>query len=112
MELQHQEDSIRHLDGQGAILPGGNSRQLGRSGNIQSSDTIPNINGMTINNKFKLGELVYLKTDPEQMARIIISLQISVDGGLLYKLAIGMSEQWHYEVEISREKDIVLATQN
>lgn len=67
---------------------------------------------MTINNKFKLGEMVYLKTDPEQMARIIISLQISVDGGLLYKLAIGMSEQWHYEAEISRDRDVVLVTQN
>jgi hypothetical protein len=67
---------------------------------------------MTINNKFKLGEMVFLRTDPEQMARIVIAIQVSVDGGLLYKLAIGMSEQWHYEAEISRERDVVLSTQN
>jgi hypothetical protein len=59
---------------------------------------------MTINNKFKLGETVYLKTDPDQFSRIIVALQLTVDGGLLYKLAINMSEQWHYEVEITREK--------
>lgn len=59
---------------------------------------------MTINNKFKLGEMVYLRTDPDQFARIIVAIQITVDGGMLYKLAIGMNEQWHYEVELTREK--------
>lgn len=59
---------------------------------------------MTINNKFKLGEVVFLRTDPEQFARIIVAIQLTVDGGMLYKLAVGMNEQWHYEVEITREK--------
>lgn len=59
---------------------------------------------MTINNKFKLGEVVYLRTDPDQFSRIIVAIQITVDGGMLYKLAIGMNEQWHYEVELTREK--------
>lgn len=59
---------------------------------------------MTINNRFKLGELVYLRTDPDQFPRIIVALQITADGGMLYKLAIGMNEQWHYEIEIAREK--------
>lgn len=59
---------------------------------------------MTINNKFKLGEVVFLRTDPDQFARIIVAIQITVDGGMLYKLAIGMNEQWHYEVELTREK--------
>lgn len=59
---------------------------------------------MTINNKFKLGETVYLRTDPDQFARIIVAIQVTVDGGLLYKLAINMSEQWHYEIELQREK--------
>ena len=59
---------------------------------------------MTINNKFKLGETVFLKTDPDQFARIIVAIQVTVDGGLLYKLAINMSEQWHYEIELQREK--------
>ena len=59
---------------------------------------------MTINNKFKLGEMVYLRTDPDQFTRIIVAIQITVDGGMLYKLAIGMNEQWHYEVELTRDK--------
>lgn len=59
---------------------------------------------MTIQNKFKLGEVVYLRTDPDQFSRIIVAIQITVDGGMLYKLAINMSEQWHYEVEITKEK--------
>ena len=59
---------------------------------------------MTINNKFKLGEMVYLRTDPDQFSRIIVAIQITVDGGMLYKLAIGMNEQWHYEVELTRDK--------
>lgn len=59
---------------------------------------------MTINNKFKLGEVVFLRTDPDQFSRIIVAIQITVDGGMLYKLAIGMNEQWHYEVELTREK--------
>lgn len=59
---------------------------------------------MTINNKFKLGEVVYLRTDPDQFSRIIVAIQITVDGGMLYKLAIGMNEQWHFEVEITRER--------
>jgi hypothetical protein len=61
---------------------------------------------MTINNKFKLGETVYLRTDPDQYARIIVAIQITVDGGMLYKLAINMSEQWHYEVELQRDKTL------
>lgn len=61
---------------------------------------------MTINNRFKLGEMVYLKTDPDQYARIIVAIQATIDGGLLYKLCVNMSEQWHYEVEIQRDKSI------
>jgi len=61
---------------------------------------------MTINNKFKLGETVYLKTDPDQYLRIITAILITADGGILYKLAINMNEQFHYEIEIQREKSI------
>jgi hypothetical protein len=62
---------------------------------------------MTIHPDFTLGQTVYLKTDPDQYMRIVTGLQITAEGGILYKLAINMSEQWHYGVEISDTKDII-----
>jgi hypothetical protein len=67
---------------------------------------------MTIHNEFKLGQTVYLKTDPEQYARIVIAIQVTVDGGIIYKLAINMTDQWHYGVEISDTKDIINFSDN
>ena len=67
---------------------------------------------MTIHNEFKLGQTVYLKTDPEQYARIVIAIQVTVDGGIIYKLAINMTDQWHYGVEISDTKDVINFSDN
>jgi hypothetical protein len=67
---------------------------------------------MTIHPDFKLGQTVYLKTDPDQYMRIVTGLQITAEGGILYKLAINMSEQWHYGVEISDTKDIINFTED
>jgi hypothetical protein len=64
---------------------------------------------MNIANEFDLGEMVYLRTDPDQNMLVVTTIAIS-PGGLLYKLAIGTNESWHYGIEISREKDILLAT--
>lgn len=66
---------------------------------------------MTINNAFTLGEFVYLKTDPDQFKRILVGIQITHEG-LLYKLACNMAETWHYEIEISTEKDMLMLTEN
>jgi hypothetical protein len=67
---------------------------------------------MTIHPAFTLGQIVYLKTDPDQYMRIVTGLQITAEGGILYKLAINMSEQWHYGVEISDTKDIINFTED
>jgi hypothetical protein len=67
---------------------------------------------MTIHPDFTLGQTVYLKTDPDQYMRIVTGLQITAEGGILYKLAINMSEQWHYGVEISDTKDIINFTED
>jgi hypothetical protein len=67
---------------------------------------------MYINNQFELGAIVYLKTDLEQLPRIITGIQVCADGGMLYKLAQGQDVDWHYEVELADHPDILLKTSN
>jgi hypothetical protein len=62
---------------------------------------------MLIENKFDFGQTVYLKTDPEQFARIVCSF-IVTPTGILYKVCFGMQESEHYDFEISLEKNEVL----
>jgi hypothetical protein len=64
---------------------------------------------MHINNEYELGDIVYLRTDPDQNILVVTGILVTA-GGLLYKLAIGTSESVHYGLELSREKDILLAT--
>lgn len=112
MELQHKKNCFWYSDGQGAILPGGDDRECYGTSNLQDTNTTNTEYTMTIHNEFKLGQTVYLKTDPEQYARIVIAIQVTVDGGIIYKLAINMSDQWHYGVEISDTKDIINFSDN
>lgn len=66
---------------------------------------------MIIDNKFNLGEIVFLKTDTDQKERIV--LQISVrETGYLYELGCGGTSSWHYAFEISQEKNVLKATEN
>ena len=60
---------------------------------------------MEINNKYKIEEVVFLITDTEQEMRIITGIQITKNG-LLYRLACGISDSWHYEYEIATTKKI------
>lgn len=61
---------------------------------------------MIIENKYNIGDMVYLKTDNEQSERMITAIQIN-PGNLLYRLNCGTTETWHYEFEINKEKDII-----
>lgn len=61
---------------------------------------------MIIENKFDLGELVYLKTDEDQKQRMVTKISATLDGGLLYDLSCGTVITCHYEKEISEEKNI------
>lgn len=64
---------------------------------------------MNITTKFKLGDVVYLKTDQEQLPRIITALSIS--GGSMnnhligYELSQGSDSSEHYSSEITSYKD-------
>jgi len=61
---------------------------------------------MLINNVFEIQEIVYLKTDSAQLERVVTAIQMN-PGGLLYRLACGNGDSWHYAFEISKEKDVM-----
>lgn len=63
---------------------------------------------MNIKNEFEIGQIVYLKTDNDQLARMITGINIRGGyGHLVYLLSLGTNETYHYGIEISNEKDIV-----
>jgi hypothetical protein len=62
---------------------------------------------MKIDNKFNLEEVVFLITDADQYARIITGIQI-YKNGILYRLACGTSDSWHYEYEIATDKNFLI----
>jgi hypothetical protein len=64
---------------------------------------------MVLDNKFELQQTVYLKTDPDQRGRIVTQINVRV-GGLLCELQCGASGSWHYDFEITEEKDVLKAT--
>jgi len=67
---------------------------------------------MVIDNEFDFGEIVYLKTDKEQCARIVVSISAYKAGELLYKVVCGTLESSHYGFELSREVNVLISTTN
>lgn len=62
---------------------------------------------MEIKTQFNIGDIVYLKHDFEQKPRMIISLKINpYDQN--YELACGIDVSYHYDIELSKEKDILI----
>jgi len=62
--------------------------------------------------EFEIGQEVYLKTDPDQIKRMVVKYEVS-NKDLIYAIQVGAeSFTWHYGFEISDEKDMVLATTN
>lgn len=59
---------------------------------------------MTIKTKFNFGDIVYLKTDPEQYPRMVVGVSVRPTS-MTYMLALGSTESFHYEIEISRQRD-------
>lgn len=66
---------------------------------------------MTIENKFKLKQVVYLKTDQDQKPRIVTSITIKPND-LLYEVSCGSDASDHFDFEMSAEKDVMISTTN
>ncbi|MGL4337815.1 MAG: hypothetical protein ACRCST_13060 [Turicibacter sp.] len=64
-----------------------------------------------IDNEFEIGELIFLKTCKDQVPRIITGILVRKKSHVYY-ISNGENESAHYDFEISREKDVKLATTN
>jgi hypothetical protein len=64
---------------------------------------------MRIDNAHDIGEVVYLRTDPDQYPRLVTGLEVRPDG-VLYLLSHAGAETKHYPLEITTERDVLMAT--
>jgi len=66
---------------------------------------------MTINNKFEPEQIVYLKTDPDQMKRMVTAITIR-GKNLIYELSLGdEGVTYHQECEINENEDTLMKVQ-
>ena len=54
---------------------------------------------------YPIGKIVYLKTDPDQLPRIVTAHTLRACGSVVYTLGCGVEETPHYEIEISEDKN-------
>lgn len=62
---------------------------------------------MVIDNKFEIGQMVYLKTEEEQLPRIITCIIVDM-GSVMYELINCTTTSCHYEFELSLERNQIL----
>ena len=62
---------------------------------------------MVIENKYNIGETVYLVTDEDQKPRIVTGINVTVTG-IRYNLVNGDTDTYHYELEMSAEENILI----
>lgn len=60
---------------------------------------------MRIETAFDIGEIVFLITDEEQAERMVTRIYVNPNG-VCYELSYGMATSTHFEMEMSRSKDI------
>lgn len=63
---------------------------------------------IVIENSFEMGSMIFLKTDPDQRQRQITQIAVGVNGSIRYCIACGNSESWHFEAELTVEKNILV----
>jgi hypothetical protein len=61
---------------------------------------------MIIDNKFDIGDLVFITTDPEQLQRMVVSLIVN-RYDVIYEVQSGTTSSRHYDFEISKEKNVL-----
>lgn len=64
---------------------------------------------MVIENRFDLGQTVYLTTDNEQRRRVVSEIKVR-QTGLIYELSCGTCTSYHYDFEISETIDVLVKT--
>lgn len=61
---------------------------------------------MVIDEKFTLGQVVYLKIDPEQRALLVVSISIR-PGHLAYVLSSGDETIIAYDIELTETRNVL-----
>lgn len=61
----------------------------------------------TIEHRYKIGQIVYLRTDVEQLPWMVTILQVTPNG-VCYELSQGMVSNTFWEHEISAQRQTVL----
>lgn len=61
---------------------------------------------ITIENRFNLEQIVYVKTDEKQSPRIVTAFNLSILG-LRYQLSKDNGADYFYECEVSEEKNFL-----
>lgn len=61
---------------------------------------------MVIDNRYEIGDMVYLVTDPDQLLRIVTSLRVT-KCDIIYTLSCGPSNCDAYDYEMSAEKSLI-----
>jgi hypothetical protein len=62
---------------------------------------------MVVDNKYSIGEVVYLLTDKDGLKRVVTAITIRSGGYMAYELSQGVETSWHVATEICREKQVV-----
>ena len=50
-----------------------------------------------------IGDIVYLRTDPDKFERLVTTFKVEPSGMVLYELAFGDKKSNHYEFELVRQ---------
>lgn len=63
---------------------------------------------MKFESPYEWGDIVYLKTDPDQLPRMIMRLSLTPNGRM-WILGCGANDSQHYEIEFSKERNVFVA---
>ena len=66
---------------------------------------------MLIDNKYEIGDIVYLKTDVEQKERMVTGIYVR-KYSMTYGLSCGTEETYHFDYEITTNIDVLKRTNN
>lgn len=61
--------------------------------------------------EYNLGDIVYLKTDTDKKARIITGILFD-SNGINYRSVLGTENYWAFSNELTKEKNLVMKTDN
>ena len=55
---------------------------------------------------YAFGDIVYLKTDHAQLARMVIAVTLRPNGSQFYELGCGAESSFHFDIEMASQVDV------